>query len=188
MLAYVFWHWPNARIDSDTYESGLRQFQSVLSDHKPDGFQRSVVFRIHGAPWLPPNVVGYEDWYIVDGSGALDVLNEAAITAPRKDTHDRAAQRAAGGTAGLYRLRRGQLDVDRSRFAAWLSKPVGTPYDNFYSSLSQWTDQPGSGLWGRQMVLGPTPEFCLLSPDKIILPDALNVLMLPLERVWPLAE
>lgn len=185
MLAYVFWHWPNAEIDLDRYEAGLQEFQNALSAHKPAGFQQSVVFRIHDAGWLPTNVVGYEDWYIVDGSCALDVLNDAAISGPRKDSHDRAAQRAAGGIAGLYRLRKGQLAVGSSRFATWLSKPTGTSYDDFYAALSQWTNQPGVGLWGRQMTLGPTPEFCLLTPENLNLRDGLEGVTTSLEQIWP---
>jgi hypothetical protein len=92
-----------------------------------------------------------------------------------------------GGAGGLYRFRSGQLTVSQSQFAVWLSKPLGTSYEAFYDSLSPWTSHPGVGLWGRQMVLGPTPEFCLLSPDKIELPQTLNGLALTLEPIWPVA-
>ena len=52
MLAYVFWHWPQADIDRDAYVDHLSEFQQTLAANKPDGFQQSVVFRIRGASWL----------------------------------------------------------------------------------------------------------------------------------------
>ena len=160
------------------------KFHNSLASSKPNGFQYSVVFQIKGAPWIGENAVGYEDWYLVEDSCALDVLNDAAISHAHKESHDRVAQRAAGGAGGLYRFRTGRVDVRQSYFAAWLSKPTGTSYEMFYDSLSGWTSQPGVGLWGRQMVLGPTPEFCLLSPERIDLPEALNALTLGLEPIW----
>ncbi|HVS20416.1 MAG TPA: hypothetical protein VHD88_01145 [Pyrinomonadaceae bacterium] len=184
MLAYVFWHWPSAEVNSEAYQKALLEFHQSLSAHKPAGFLYSIVFRIRGAPWLAANVEGYEDWYIVDGSGALDVLNEAAVTYPSKQFHDRAAKRAAGGTAGLYRFRRGQIDFSQARFGLWLSKPTGTSYDDFYASLSQVTSAPAVALWGRQMVLGPTPEFFVLSPEKISLNESFNALTTGIELIW----
>ncbi len=161
------------------------KFHSSLASSKPDGFQYSVVFRIKGVPWIGEEAEAYEDWYVVEGSCALDVLNDAAISHSRKEPHDRVAQRAAGGAGGLYRFRTGQVNLRQSQFAAWLSKPTGTSYEMFYDSLSPWTTQPGVGLWGRQMVLGPTPEFCLLSPKEIDLPETFNFLTLRLEPIWP---
>lgn len=169
MLAYVFWHWPQPEADRNTYEKYLREFHHALVAGKPQGFLRSAVFRLRGAPWLPA-VDAYEDWYLLEGSAALDVINEAAVTAARKEPHDRAARHAAGGAAGLYRLRAGSDNMEAARLAYWLAKPAGVPYDEFYAQLRPLTDQPGVGLWGRQMVLGPTPEFCLRSPKPIELP------------------
>lgn len=184
MLAYVFWHWPFTDVDRESYEEGLREFHRSLSAHKPVGFQYSAAFRINNVPWLPTNTTAYEDWYLVDGSCALDVLNDAAITAPSKESHDRAAQRAAGGTAGLYRLRRGQIDFASVLFATWLSKPNGTSYDDFYASLARFTDEPGVGLWGRQMTLGPTTEFCLHCRKRISLPGSIKALTLSMDQVF----
>jgi hypothetical protein len=67
----------------------------------------------------------------------------------------------------------------------WLSKPAAMSYDDFYALLSRWTAQTGVGLWGRQMTLGPTPEFCLRSTAPLDLPDSLNVLTVSLQQVWP---
>lgn len=185
MLAYVFWHWRFPNVDRESYQEDLVRFHRSLAASKPDGFQYSVVFRINGAPWVEEEGEAYEDWYLVEGSCALDLLNDAAVSHSRKEPHDRVAQRAAGGAGGLYRFRRGQDIVPQSHFATWFSKPTGTSYDTFYDSLSGWTSQPGIGLWGRQMVLGPTPEFCLLSRDQIDLPENFNGLTLKLESIWP---
>lgn len=185
MLAYVFWHWPYPNVDRKSYEDDLTKFHTSLASRKPDGFQYSVVFRIEGAPWIGEHADAYEDWYLVEGSCDLDVLNDAAISHSHKDSHDRVALRAAGGAGGLYRFRQGQVNVRQSRFAVWFSKPTGASYETFYDSLSLWTTKPGVELWGRQMVLGPTPEFCLLSLERIDLPETLNGLILGLEPIWP---
>ena len=185
MLAYVFWHWPYLNVDRESYQVELIKFHKSLASSKPDAFQYSVVFQIRGAPWIGERVEAFEDWYVVEGSCALDLLNDAAISQAHKESHDRVAQRAAGGAGGLYRFRKGHVDVRQSRFATWLSKPTGTSYEVFYDSLSHWTSQWGVGLWGRQMVLGPTPEFCLLSPDKIDLAErATDGLTVRLEPIW----
>jgi hypothetical protein len=184
MLAYVFWHWPNRDVDRASYEEGLREFHRAFSAAKPRGFRDSFVFRIRNAPWLPATTESYEDWYIVEDSAALDVINEAAVSYPSKESHDRAAQRAAGGTAGLYRLRRGEINFSLARFAVWLSKPAGQSYDDFYASLAHVTNQAGVALWGRQMTLGPTPEFCLLTPEAALSDSGSDFLSLPLDSIW----
>jgi hypothetical protein len=81
-------------------------------------------------------------------------------------------------------LRTGELNLAGSRFALWFSKPAGTSYEDFYTLVQPWTSQPGIGLWGRQMVLGPTPEFCLLSPTMVELSERFDVFNMPLELIW----
>src|SRR5713226_7774961 len=130
MLAYVFWHWPYPNVGRECYED-LIKFHRSLATSKPDGFQYSVVFRIKGASWIGDNVEAYEDWYLVEGSCALDLLNDAAVSHSHKEPHDRVALRAEGGAGGLYRFRRGRVNVRQSQFAAWLSKPTGTSYEMF---------------------------------------------------------
>jgi hypothetical protein len=185
MLAYVFWHWPTPETDRETYENHLRAFHRALAAGNPDGFLRSAVFRLRGVPWLETDADAYEDWYLVESSAALDVINDAAVTAARKDPHDRAARHAAGGAAGLYRLREGSENLEATRFAYWLAKPAGVSYPDFYAQLRPLTDQPDVGLWGRQMVLGPTPEFTLRSPRPLDLPASLVAHKFELERILP---
>jgi hypothetical protein len=184
MLAYVFWHWPRADTVASVYEERLVHFQKALAAARPTGFREAVAFRVAGAPWLPAGVVGYEDWYVLDGSAALDPLNEAAVAAACRVPHDEAAKLATGGMAGLYRLRRGEA-VLAAGFAHWFGKPAGVRYEDLYAQLRALTEQPGVALWGRQMTLGPTPEFCLQSPRTVELPGGLAARTLERTRVCP---
>jgi len=163
MLAYVFWHWPQPQIERGSYEDHLVEFHRTLAANKPNGFRESVVFRISNANWLKTDGEAYEEWYLLDNSAAMDPLNEAAVTGVCEEPHNRVAREAADGTGGLYRLRAGQEDLSEARFAVWLSKPNGVSYKDFYASLQPLTSQPGVALWGRQMTLGPTTEFCIHS-------------------------
>jgi hypothetical protein len=50
-----------------------------------------MVFRTAGSPWLVANTQTYEEWYLLEGSSALDVLNEAAVSDARLLPHNRVA-------------------------------------------------------------------------------------------------
>ncbi len=184
MLAYVFWHWKAPEVSRELYEKALIEFQNSLAAASPEGFQGSQVVRINGAPWTGAATETYEEWYLLEGSFAMDILNEAAVSAHCKTSHDQAARMAAGGCAGLYRWRLGVEEISEARMAAWFAKPTGTTYDELYRVMAQHTDLKKAGLWGRQMTLGPTPEFCLLAPNKINLPENFNAIWLPREVVW----
>ena len=170
MLAYVFWHWPQSHIDRDSYVNHLLDFHNVLAANKPNGFHESVVFRIRGASWLNTADEAYEEWYLLDGSAAMDPLNDGAVSGVCEEPHNKVAREAADGTGGLYRLRAGHGRLSEARHALWLSKPVGVSYKDFYSALDPLTSKPGVALWGRQMTLGPTTEFCIHSTNPIELP------------------
>ena len=172
MLAYVFWHQPSPGVDPGAYERALAEFHRVLAADPPKGFRRSWAFKLAGVPWL--GGPGYEDWYLVDGFAALGDLNEASVSASRKVPHDAVARLAAEGRGGVYRLVTGNPNPGATR-AAWLSKPAGRTYPEFVAALGD----RGAATWQRQMVLGPTPEFCLHEPEGGI-PDAL---MVPVARV-----
>ena len=185
MLAYVFWHWPQPAIERSAYEDHLREFQQTLAANKSIGFQQSVVFRIRGASWLNTSDEAYEEWYLLDDSAALDPLNDAAVTGACEEPHNRVARAAADGTGGLYRLRAGVEDLGQAKFAIWLSKPPGVSYKNFYADLQSLTAQTGVALWGRQMTLGPTTEFCLHSQNPIELPPGYSGHSITLDCVYP---
>jgi hypothetical protein len=172
MLAYVFWHWPRPEIERGQYLDHLAEFHRTLAANKPPGFQRSVVFSIHGASWLKTDGEAFEEWYLLDNSAAMDPLNEAAVSGACEEPHNRVAREAADGTGGLYQLRAGAADPAEAKFATWLSKPAGVSYKDFYAGLDSLTSQPGVALWGRQMTLGPATEFCLHTPKPIQTADS----------------
>jgi len=184
MLAYIFWHWPQAHVDHELYRTHLIEFHQALARHKPPGFHYSAVFQTAGATWLNTTDSAFEDWYLVENSAALDPLNDGAVSRACEEPHNRVAREAADGTAGLYRLRHGTIDLANSRYATWFSKPSGVSYQHFYDSLQPAVKDYDAALWARQMTLGPTTEFCLLSRNQIQLPDGLHGQDVQLENVW----
>lgn len=155
MLAYVFWHWSVPGQEPGRYVERLLAFHRALRAAPPAGFRGSRVLAIEGAPWVG-GAPAFEDWYLVDDFAALGALNEAAVTAARQVPHDSVARLAAGGAGGVYRrLASAAGEIDR---VTWCAKPAGETYAAFLGRL------PAAEAWQRQMVLGPTPEFCLFGP------------------------
>ena len=164
MLAYVFSHKAGSGTDVATYEAALREFHASLAAARPRGFIRSVTYRV-GAR--------YSDWYLVENSAALDGLNDAAVTGGRAATHNAAARMAADGVGKLMSLAAGEPDLDtavETRF----SKPPGMGYADLYAALGRRSSEPGASLWRRMMVLGPPPEFSLLTRSAVELPSEMR--------------
>ncbi|HXS34120.1 MAG TPA: hypothetical protein VN758_10160 [Solirubrobacterales bacterium] len=158
MLAYVFWHQPRRDINHLKYEEAQRAFHGALE-------LPSACFRVSELPFDEKGG-GYEDWYLVEDWGKLGELNSAAVDSIRRADHDRAASQAADGWGAVYSLARGPTSIPEG--ARWLDKPRGTPTDQFLASLAAAT------VWRRQMVLGPGPEFCAVSPGSA-----------GREKIWP---
>jgi hypothetical protein len=158
MLAYVFWHRPLGDADLASYEEAQRAFHVALG-------LSSACFRLARLPFGEESG-GYEDWYLVEGWEALGDLNRDAVDSARRADHDRAASHAANGWGAVYSLARGPASIPEG--ARWLDKPRGTPTDRFLASLAEAT------VWQRQMVLGPAPEFCAVSPASV-----------GREKIWP---
>jgi hypothetical protein len=184
MLAYVFWHWRRPDVERAAYDRHLVEFHAALKRAAPSGFHASSAFRSGAAPWVA-GAESYEDWYLVGGSASLDPLNDGAVTGDCKEPHDMAARLAAGGVAGLYRLRMGSADLGRARWACWFSKPSGMTYAGLYSAMEPFAARLSSALWGRQMTLGPTPEFCLIGPGPIEI--GMQGIVRELAPIWPSA-
>ena len=184
MLAYVFWHWPQPETEQESYETSLIDFHGSLMERKLEGFHKSLVFRVRGAPWAERDAPVYEDWYLVENFTALGLLNEGAVTGVSKAPHDRIAHEADGGAGGVYLLRAGRPACSQVRYALWFSKPQGVPYDDFYRAIPSSAIEGGGGLWERQMVLGPAPECCVLAAEVIALHDAIETLTLAVELLW----
>jgi hypothetical protein len=183
VLAYAFWHWRQPDVSRETYEARQREFHEALAAHPPEGFLRSSTARLSGAPWAGGGGEAYQDWYILTGMGSLEALNAAAITAARQPAHDELARLAAGGTAGLYQHKAGPL-LSAPPVATWFRKPPGLAYAALSDALSPIIATGPATLWMRQMVLGPTPEFCLQSMRSVELPAGVTGHELTLEQVW----
>jgi hypothetical protein len=184
LLAYVFWHWKRADIEADAYEARLAHFHQALHSHPPDGLASSASYALRGAPWAHDGGDAWEDWYVLRSSADLDSLNDAAVTAARQAPHDAAASAAAGGTAGLYRLRLG-APVLQPANAAWFGKPAGWSYPQLLERLATVVVEGKAALWGRQMALGPAREFCLHASSTLVLAGELDALDIPLRSVFP---
>ena len=182
MLAYFFFHWKLDNVAAADYEQRLRDFHAALKSAPSDGFTHSWSVATNGIPWANNGGDSYEDWYIVRNSADLDPLNDAAISASRKVPHDRAAAGTAGGSAGLYRVRGGEM-LTLPRFTAWFSKPEGWNYPDFFERLSPMYE-PGAALWQRQMALGPG-EFCLHTNEALRLPEGIEAKFTALRPVFP---
>ncbi len=183
-LAYVFWHWRRAGVSEPSYVELQRRFHAALAEAPPPGFLGSHSAAIRGVSWAAAGADAYEDWYLVEGTAALDPLNQAAVTASRQLAHDAAAAAAQGGTAGLYRLRRGS-GAGAHRTAAWFAKPDGMSYAELDAALEPLLVRSDGALWGRQMTLGPTPEFCLHTPDPVDLPAPFIAQLVSRSPIWP---
>jgi len=159
-LAYVFWHRQAPGVDAGSYEATLARFHEALLASEPAGLRRSFSLRTSGIPWLGGGGPGYEDWYLLDSSCALDEINAAAVGPAAAGAHEIAARSAAEGVAGLYRLYAGsERSAQRSGTARWLDLP-GSHAAVLAAEIGE---GHGDGVWRRQMTLGPSPEFCVLT-------------------------
>lgn len=163
MLAYVFSHRPAEGVDAAVYESALKHFHATLANTSSGGFLGSGAFRVGDR---------YRDWYFIESSAALDALNEAAISGARAPAHDAVARMATDGIGKLWNLVTGPLPSG-SGYEIGFSKPAGTKYTDLYTRMESFLDHAGVSLWRRMMVLGPAPEFCLITPEEIQLPNDL---------------
>ena len=160
MLAYVFSHRAAGGVETEAYEDSLRLFHKALATAALSGFIASTTFRIRG---------DYSDWYLLESSAAMDVLNGAAVSGDRAGPHDAVAGMAADGVGKLFNLAAGEHSLEVG-FEVRFSKPAGMKYSELYARLQPFTASPGVGLWRRMMVLGPAPEFCLVAPSEVALP------------------
>lgn len=184
MLAFVFWHWSEQRVTSEQYEKKLIAFHQELAGADLSGFHSSVAFRVSGAPWLAHEGHDYEDWYLVENFAALETLNTGAVAGASQAPHTSIAQDYAGGTSGIYALRVGSDDVGARPTITWLAKPKGMSYVDFYAGLEPWTASGQASLWRRQLVLGPAPEFCISSAERLDLPLSMASIEVTRSVVW----
>lgn len=187
MLAYLFWHRPSPAAPAATYEAALVTFHRRLAEAAAPGLRASAAYRISATPWLGGRE-GYEDWYLVDASWALDPLNRWAVTGPMEAPHAAVAGLMETGAGGLYSLVWGEPAVPLRSAVAWLTRPRGVRYEPVLAELRE---QLGGPLicWRRQMVLGPAPEFALVGPPTLdpIPPPGWQALRVERTCLWPMA-
>lgn len=186
MLAYIFWHWSFPGQSAGEYESALCEFHEALEvqeDRPPMGFLKSLTWRIEGAPWLPGGS-GYEDWYLLEDSAALDVIEETAV-GPLERVHREIASLAAGGTAGLYRPAHGVDAKARGDTVIWFTKPQGMSYAELNRQVAAIQQTWAAEQWLRKMTLGPTPECCLVGDGRADLPAEWRPVVVSRSRIWP---
>jgi hypothetical protein len=161
MLAYIFWHRPFPQIHAGIYEESIVRFQSDLVRQPPPGLRAAASFRIEAVPWLS-NRAGYEDWYLLDGSWAMDPLNGFAVTGRTQPSHDTAAAQMEEGQGGLYAHAGGDPLPASQSSVFWLTRPRGISWQAVLEPLR--TRHPRANIWRRQMVLGPAREFAIEMP------------------------
>ncbi|MGD0638273.1 MAG: hypothetical protein ABSA72_09590 [Nitrososphaerales archaeon] len=166
-LAYVFWHWPRPEVPADAYEAKIRSFLGSLNSAKPSGFIEGSSFRVDGLPWGPQGRSLYEDWYVVENFTALEALNEAAIGGGSRDPHDSIAKDYMKGAGAIFKTISGSLKLRDSRYVTWIEKPIGPSYRAYYDELAKAVGDRRTDLWRRQMVLGPSPQFCVHSEELL---------------------
>jgi hypothetical protein len=169
-LAYVFWHWPRSEISRESYETKLASFLHSLNLDRPAGLVEAMSFRIDTLPWNPQRGNWYEDWYVIEDFSSLGPLNEAAIAGETRGFHDSIAMDYMKGAGGILRLVSGQIHLPEARFATWIDKPIGPSYQSFYEEVTRSVGDRKTDLWRRQMVLGPSPQFCVHSDDTLQIP------------------
>jgi hypothetical protein len=135
VIAYVFWHQAKPDASQSEYEDALTAFHSRLADQPPAGFVTSRAFALHQVMWLG-GASGYEDWYLVENSAALDALDRGAVSDTLAGPHDRAAVLAATGIAGLYTLLGDIPTALDAPTALWFNKPMGMSYETMRSRLA----------------------------------------------------
>jgi hypothetical protein len=167
VLAYVFWHAAPGSSATAEYERRLLHFGDTLAKERVPGLLGNASYAIGPTPWL--GEPGYEDWAWLEGSWALDGLNERAVSGEVHQPHDAIAQMTKhGGFGALYYPVAGQPDIAADSKALWLSRPRGINWRDVMPAIVK---SANSMVWvcRRQMVLGPSPEFAIIGPPTLTL-------------------
>lgn len=178
MIAYVFWHRPAQPDAMAAYEQAHLGFHRSLKRSRPVGMCGSAVFALPSIPWLAnaadeaayaAPAAGFEDWYLLEDFAALGVLNEAAVGRGHRSPHDEVARRYGVGSGAVYGLvegdRRGEL-LASATTSVWVERAPGSSPRMIAELLGDGVEPGHASLWRRHLVLGPAPEFCLLTSAR----------------------
>jgi hypothetical protein len=182
-LAYVFWHWPRPEIPAEAYETKLASFLRSLNTARPLGLIEAMSFRVDALPWAAQRGGLYEDWYVVEDFSALGALNDAAVSGDSRGPHDSIAMDYMKGAGAIFKTINESLQLRDSRHATWVEKPIGPSYQSYYDELARAVGSRRTDLWRRQMVLGPSPQFCVHSEDALEVPENFRPITSTLRRI-----
>jgi len=182
-LAYVFWHQPKPEITAGMYEIKLTDFIRTLRSQKPPGLVDVMSFRVAALPWSPRRGTVYEDWYVVESFAALGTLNDAAVGGDVRAPHDSIAQDYLKGAGGILRMIQCDLNLREARFVTWVEKPVGASYQSYYEEVTRMVGDKKTDLWRRQLVLGPSPQFCIHSVGEVQVPESFQPVSSRIESI-----
>jgi len=160
MLAYLFWHTPKPTVARSDYERDLLAFSRALADLHCPGVRGITSFRTSTVPWLD-DPSGYEDWATIDGSCALETLNEQAVSGSMVELHGTVAQQMGVGYGGVYyhlwatwtrmspSARNGCLDLAASSFARFWNAYHRPRQPPLVSGVVSWCWAPAwsSSFW-----------------------------------------
>lgn len=105
------------------------------------------------------------------------MLREAALSVGHRGAHDRAALGSGPGAGGIYRLLEGSARPAEAPLAVWVTAARGYVHSDVVSLLlGDGLDRQHTGVWQRELVLGPAPEYCLLGAG---LPSGAHAQRLP---------
>lgn len=165
MLAYIFWHVPFADTNTSEYEAALTAFHSHLANDAPQGFERSTTYGISNVPWLNDRT-GYEDWYFVDSTSALDGLNKAAVKPERWDVHASVSYKTEFGHGGLYYHLHGEKHPVQGSRVVWLKRPKRIRYETPLQDIIG-SSKGFLSCWRKFLVLGPADEFAIIGDGTL---------------------
>ncbi len=188
MRAFVFWHRPAPGASRPAYEAAQTRFHERLAATSAPGFIGSATYHVSALPWLGGEE-GYEDWYLVADTAALDPLNEAAVAGRMKQAHDGAAADMEEGHGGLYALQWGEPAASARSRCLWLGRPRGVAHAPVLEALRARLGEPAV-CWRRQMVMGPGMEFAVIvGPEhEPMAPEGWTVTPADRTRLWPPPE
>jgi hypothetical protein len=167
MLAYLFWHAAQNASATDEYEKKILRFGEALAKAKVPGVLGCASYAIGRTSWL--GEPGYEDWAWLEGSWALEGLNERAVSGAMEQPHHAVSQITKhGGFGALYYLVDGKHAIPGHSKILWLSRPRGIVWRDVMPGIVKSASAEVT-VWRRLMVLGPATEFAVIGPADLAL-------------------